>query len=158
MNERCRAKNPSTCRTHGTGAGQAVKTINQHIDSGKVSRSALFAVAAMKESAENYNPDNRATGMVVEYEDGTTELFYGEATDPYKATDWSFVSASTHNVVKGYQYTTDADDYDDASMGVQTIKDYQEELSESLVGSYPILAEGPDNFAGDKKVAKVTVL
>ena len=156
MTERCRAKNPSTCRTHGVG--QAIDTINQHIDSGKIQNSALFAVAAMKESAENYNPNNRATGMIVEYEDGTSEVFYGEATDPYKATDWSFISASSYNVIKGYQYSDDTDDHDDASMGVQTIKEYQDEMTESLVGSRPRLAEGPDTFVGEQKVTKVTVL
>jgi hypothetical protein len=112
----------------------------------------------MKESAENYNPNNRATGMIVEYEDGTSEVFYGEATDPYKATDWSFISASSYNVIKGYQYSDDTDDHDDASMGVQTIKEYQDEMTESLVGSRPRLAEGPDTFVGEQKVTKVTVL
>lgn len=156
MNERCRAKNPSTCRTHGVG--QAVETINQHINSGKIQKSAVFAVAAMKESAENYNPNNRATGMIVEYEDGTSEVFYGEATDPYKGTDWSFTSALNYNVVKGYQYDANDTDFDPATMGIGTIKSYQEEMTESMVGSYPVFAEGPDNNVSDKKVAKVTVL
>lgn len=156
MNERCRAKNPSTCRTHGIG--KAVETINQHIDSGKVKAAALFAVAAMKESAEKYNPENRANGMVVEYADGTSEVFYGSTTDPYRSTDWSFTSASSYNVIKGYQYSADSADHDDASMGVQTIKAYQDEMSDSLVGSYPLLAEGPDTFTGAQKVTKVTVL
>jgi hypothetical protein len=138
--------------------GQAIDIINQHIDSGKIQNSAVFAVAAMKESAENYNPDNRASGMIVEYEDGTSEVFYGSATDPYYSTDWSFTSASSYHVIKGYQYSADADDHDDASMGVQTIKAYQEEMNDSLVGSYPLLAEGPDTFAGEQKVKSVTVL
>lgn len=157
MNERCRAKNPATCRKHGVG--QAIDTINQHIDAGKIQRSAVFAVAAMKESAENYDPKNRATGMILEYEDGTSEVFYGETTDPYRATDWSFISASSYNVIKGYQHGEDeADGHDEASMGVQTIKEYQEEMDSYLVGSYPVLAEGPDSFTGSRKVTKVTVL
>jgi hypothetical protein len=138
--------------------GKVIDTINQHIDSGQIQKSALFAVAAMKESAENYNPEKRATGMIVDYEDGTSEVFYGEATDPYYSTDWSFISASSYNVIKGYQYSADADDHDDATTGIQTIKAYQDEMNESLVGSYPLLAEGPDTSPGTQKVKKVTVL
>jgi hypothetical protein len=156
MNERCRAKNPSTCRTHGLG--RAIDTINKHIDSGKIQKSAVFAVAAMKESAENYNPNNTANGMIVEYEDGTSEVFYGEATDPYHASDWSFLSASSHNVIKGYAYDEQPGSHDPVSMGKFSIKDYQDEMDEHMVGSYPILAEGPDEFRGRQKIAKVTVL
>ena len=157
MNERCRAKNPSTCRTHGVG--QAIEIINQHIDSGKVQMSAVFGVAAMKASAENYNPDNLANGMVVEYEDGTNEVFYGEATDPYHESDWSFLSASNYNMVKGFTYDEAAgSSHDPVTMGKFSIKDYQDEMDELMVGAYPMLAEGPDEFRGTKKIAKVTVL
>jgi hypothetical protein len=156
MNERCRAKNPSTCRTHGVG--KAIDIINTHIDSGKVQKSAVFAVAAMKESAENYNPNNTANGMIVEYEDGSSEVFYGSATDPYHASDWSFTSASSHNVIKGFAYDETPGNYDNVSMGKFSIKDYQDEMDEQMVSSYPIFAEGPDEFRGQQKVAKVTVL
>lgn len=156
MNERCRAKNPSTCRTHGVG--RAIDTINQHIDSGKISRSAVFAVAAMRESAENYNPNNTANGMIVEYEDGTSEVFYGEATDPYHASDWSFISASSHNVIKGFAYDQEPGSYDHVTMGKFSIKEYQDEMDEHMVSSYPMLAEGPDEFRGEQKITKVTVL
>lgn len=156
MNERCRAKNPSTCRTHGLG--KAIDTINQHIDSGKIQKSAVFAVAAMKASAENYNPNNTANGMILEYEDGTSEVFYGQATDPYHASDWSFISASSYNVVHGFAYDQTPGSYDPVSTGKFSIKDYQDEMNEQMVSSYPIFAEGPDEFRGTKKVTKVTVL
>lgn len=156
MNERCRAKNPSTCRTHGVG--KAIDIINTHIDSGKIQKSALFAVAAMKESAENYNPNNTANGMIVEYQDGTSEVFYGAATDPYHASDWSFTSASSYNVIKGFAYDETPGNYDPVSMGKFSIQDYQDEMDEQMVSSYPIFAEGPDEFRGQQKVAKVTVL
>lgn len=156
MNERCRAKNPSTCRTHGVG--QALDTINQLCASGKLPMSAVFGVATMKASAENYNPDNLANGMVVEYEDGTSEVFYGEATDPYHASDWSFISASNHNVIKGFAYDKEPGSYDPVSMGKFSIKDYQDEMDEHMVSSYPMLAEGPDEFRGEQKITKVTVL
>lgn len=156
MNERCRAKNPSTCRTHGLG--KVIDTINQHIDEGTVQKSALFAVAAMKQSAENFNPDNTATGMVVEYDDGTSEVFYGSATDPYHASDWSFTSATSHHVITGYAYTQEPGNYDPVSMGKFSIKDYQDEMNEQMVSSYPIFAEGPDEYRGRQKVTNVTVL
>lgn len=157
MNERCRAKNPSVCRTHGVG--RAIDIINKQIYIGKIQKSAVFAVAAMRTSAENYNPANLANGMVVEYEDGTSEVFYGEATDPYHASDWSFQSASNYNVVKGFTYDEAAgSSYDPVTMGKFSIKDYQDEMDELMVGAYPMLAEGPDEFRGTKKIAKVTVL
>lgn len=119
----------------------------------------MFAVAAMKVSAENYNPENLASGMIVEYEDGTSEVFYGEATDPYHASDWSFLSASSHNVVKGFAYNdSQGSSYDPVTMGKFSIKDYQDEMDEYMVGAYPMLAEGPDEFRGTQKIAKVTVL
>ena len=155
MTERCRAKNPATCRTHG--AGHALAIIDQHINAGDVQPSALFHLAAMKKAAENYAPENTATGMTVEYEDGTSEVFYGEATDPYHASDWSFTSATNSTVLKGYQYSDDREDYDDANTGRRTVRQYAEEMNEMLVGNRPLLAEGPDSVVG-KKVARVTVL
>ena len=96
--------------------------------------------------------------MVVEYEDGTSEVFYGEATDPYHASDWSFLSASNHNVIKGFAYDKEPGSYDHVTMGKFSIKDYQDEMDEHMVSSYPMLAEGPDEFRGHQKITKVTVL
>lgn len=156
MKERCRAKNPSTCRKHGIGS--ALEAIDQALDAGRIRTSELFFVTVMKLSAEKYNPENRANGLVAEYEDGSKEIFYGEATDPRHASDWSFISTDTHKVLKGYQYSEDESDRDPATQGIHAIKTYQEEMSESLVGNYPVLAEGPDESAGEKKVKKITVL
>lgn len=157
MSERCQAKDPSKCRNHG--AGRAANIIDQNVDNGKIQNYALFNVAKVKEAAQNFSPENLATGMVVEYEDGTNEVFYGAATDPYHATDYSFTSASNYTVITGYSYPeSDGGGSDHASFGPQKVKDVQAEMNDQLVNSYPILADGPDTETGTKKVVKVTVV
>lgn len=117
-----------------------------------------YGVRRVQKAAAHYNADQPATGMVVEYADGSTDVFYGETTDPYRGTDWAFVNVETGHVFKGYKFSPNDTDYEWASAGIQPVNVFQDEMERYLVGSYPMFAEGPDEFAGDKVVVSATVL
>lgn len=156
MSDRCRAKNPSTCRVHGN-AGQAIEVINKAVDKGRIQSSQLFAVAELLSSAENYDPKNTAKGMVVVYADGFTEVFVGDSTDPYKESDWSFSNASDYSVMSGADYGKDQGS-DEFEQGRKSIAEYQSLMDDMLVGSSPIISSGPDSYTESNKIVKKVIV
>lgn len=158
MKDRCQSKNPATCRHHG--AGKALTVIETRMEDKGLSYSQQFNLAKLKAAATDFNPNNKATGLLVEYENGETELFVGSATDPYKETDYSFSSVETRHELDGVVFDEHAEegDYEPLDRGPQTVERYQRDFNEQLVDSIPVFQEGNDNYKGETKVKSVTVI
>lgn len=139
--------------TQDKSAANAVSIISEKMGT----ENAPEGVRTVQEAGKSYSPDKNATGMVVEYEDGTVEVFIGNSTDPYKQTDWQFVEVRSHKPLIAFKFP-ESHVPEPVSMGVQTIRSYQEEMDERLVGSYPVFAEGPDTYVGEQMVRAVVVL
>jgi len=160
MAKECRAKVPATCRTHGTGA--AISIINDKLNGSKnISPNDRFNMHEMLNRAENPTPDpeRKAFGLTVEYEDGSTDVFLGDSTDPYRRSDYGFTSVSTYDTIQGINYDpSDATNSDYVSTGVLKTSDYQNEFNDAQ-GEHLLLSSG-DSGAGasDYKVKKITVI
>jgi hypothetical protein len=151
----CQAKNKATCRVHGVGLREAKTVITQTIGANRLSSSDALKAVSMLKNAENYDAAKTATGMVVHYNDGSSEVFIGSATDPYHATDWSFNSSNGTLVEVAY----DGDDTrDPVETGSRTVENYQQYLEHALIDAKPVYQEGEDTFTSNKVVSKVTVL
>lgn len=125
---------------------------------GNDSSTNTYGLRRVQKAAARYDRESLATGLVVEYADGSTDVFHGETSDPYRGSDWAFVDINDSKVLKGYKFALSDTDSERVSAGIQSVKSYQCEMSENLVGSYPVFAEGPDEFVSEKMVISATVL
>lgn len=157
--ERCQANNPATCRVHGTGA--AIDAINNVlITSEHLSSNARLTLMEMKDAAKNPDQNRPAKGLTVSYDDGTTEVFYGTATDPYHNTDFQFTSVETYETISGISYDKNkSDDYDMVEQGPLSVKDYQKEF-ETAPDAHLLFRdeEGTPTVDSARKVIRVIVV
>lgn len=102
----------------------------------------------------------RATGLLLEYEDETAEVFLGVSTDPYTRDDFRFYETNSHRsvVLVGSKKDNRETRIGPDEMGGRSAESYQEELEEHLVNAYPVFTEHGDKFVGDKQVISVTAL
>lgn len=141
--------------------GQVLAIIIQKHNDGELlaTRWVQGEIHRIKEAANNYNPTNIATGMVLTYSDGTAEVFCGDATDPYHYTDFHFVSASTHEPLYGVAYTQEQGCGEEPlEMGVRTVQEWQDMLDEQLLNAHPIFSVGDEVNVSAKLIAKVIVV
>lgn len=150
----CTADNKATCRFHNKGLRAAKKVLINAITSHKLSNSDALKAMSMLKTTEKYEENRKALGMVVTYKDGSTEVFFGEATDPKEGSDWAFTSSN--GTLKEVAYDDNETDY--VETGVKDLKSYQKHMEEMLINSSPVYSEGLDKHRSDKVVKEVTVL
>lgn len=155
---RCRANNPATCRTHGTGA--AIEAIDKKLDSPRISMNTRWSLTELKNRAENPDDKKAALGLTVEYEDGTNEIFVGSATDPYHQSDYSFYSVDTDEGIEGIAVDEDNDNHWDViDTGRKSVSFYKKEFSDVAGLSLRKVTPGEETgYNDEKKIKRIIVL
>lgn len=142
----------------------AVEIIKEKVDEFLVSPTATLDdmrdLLTVYNAAQYRASTTPATGLLLEYEDETAEVFLGVSTDPYTRDDFRFYETNSHRSItlvgskKNDCVTLIGPDH----MGGRSAESYQEELDELLMNAYPVFTENGDKFVGDKLVRFVTVV
>lgn len=152
----CRAQDPTKCRVHGVSSH-----LNTMLNENRnLTASDQFRLRELVERAEKPEPESKALGVAVYYDDGTFEVFTGSATDPYYSTDYSFYSVETGESIEGLNYNKgDTADTDYLEKGPRKVADYQKQLNDSE-GFYLLLRsdDGGYSHPSDKRVSQAVVL
>jgi hypothetical protein len=155
---RCRANNPATCRTHGTGA--AIEVIDKKLDSNRLSFNKRWSLTELKNRAENPDDTKVAMGLTVEYEDGTNEIFVGDSTDTYHQSDYRFYSVDSDEGIEGIAIDEDNDNHWDAvTSGKRSAANFKREFAGAE--GYTLRKVSPGEETGyndDKKIKRIIVL
>lgn len=156
---RCRAKKPALCRTHGNGV--PVSILEKKLNDSKTSMNDRFKLRELKDLAEKADEKKTARGLVVEYKDGSNEVFLGDSTDPYHNTDYKFYSTETNESIEGFAADSDTDyNWDPVENGPLSVKAYKKQFSgfEETPHLYLQSDDGEGSYAAERQVSKIFVI
>lgn len=157
----CRAKDISRCPVHGHT--YAAGLIQKALESTRVSVNDRIKLAEMNERTKaDRNLKQVPLGVAVEYEDGTSEVFVGDSTDPYFASDYRFVSTTRGVAIEGYSFdaASNNDEWDPISIGRNSTSQFMNEFHAST-GTKLAVSEGDpegDTTSLDDRVIKHLVV